>query len=77
MRVTLLALQDYNAIGMFPCYRKVANYDGSLEEVGKQVWAVTMCLVNDQIGDAVIAAGRVAVAFANRTLDFTGCHSPR
>ena len=77
MRVTLPALRDHNAIGMFPCYRKVANYDGNLVEVGKQIWAVAMCLVNGQVGDAAIATGLVAVAFDNRMSDFTGCHASK
>ena len=65
VRVTLSAtLRDHNAIGIFPCYRKIANCDGCLKEVGKQIWVVAMCLFNDQVGNAVIATGRVTVALA-------------
>ena len=55
---------------MFPHYRKVANCDGCLKEVGKQIWAVAMCLFNDQVGDTVLATGRVTVALADCMSDF-------
>ena len=55
---------------MFPCYRKIANCDGCLKEVGKQIGAVAVCLFNDQVGDAVIVTGRVTVALAACISDF-------
>ena len=56
MGILLSTLWDHDAVGMFPCYRKVSNCHRGSKEVGEEVWSAVMSLFNNYIGDFIVSA---------------------